>query len=59
MYPTPQEKSVIEAAEKIMRDTMARYDPSHDAYHGEHQTKSTRQGINLPRFQCSVFGKLL
>lgn len=35
MYPTEQEKAVIDAAEKIMVDTMARYDPSHDAYHGE------------------------
>jgi uncharacterized protein len=35
MYPTAQESAVIEAAEKMMVDTMARYDPSHDAYHGE------------------------
>lgn len=34
MYPTPQEQAVIDAAEKIMVDTMARYDPSHDKYHG-------------------------
>ncbi|KAF9450078.1 hypothetical protein P691DRAFT_702042 [Macrolepiota fuliginosa MF-IS2] len=33
MYPTPQEQAVIAAAEKIMLDTMARYDPSHDNYH--------------------------
>ncbi|KAL1670098.1 hypothetical protein GGF50DRAFT_43281 [Schizophyllum commune] len=32
---TPNEQAVIAAAEKIMRDTMARYDPSHDAYHVE------------------------
>lgn len=34
MYPTEPEKAVIDAAERIMIDTMARYDPSHDAYHG-------------------------
>ncbi|KAG7451312.1 uncharacterized protein BT62DRAFT_883474 [Guyanagaster necrorhizus] len=33
MYPTEDEKAIIEAAEKLMVDTMARYDPSHDAYH--------------------------
>lgn len=35
MYPTPQEKVIIHEAEKIMIETMARYDPSHDQYHGE------------------------
>jgi hypothetical protein len=41
MYPTPQEKAVIEEAEQMMVDTMARYDPSHDKYHGNYpfQTK--------------------
>ncbi len=34
MYPTEQEKAVIEEAEKVMVDTMAKYDPSHDRYHG-------------------------
>lgn len=33
-YPTKSEAAVIAAAEKLMVDTMARYDPSHDAYHG-------------------------
>ncbi|KAF8896173.1 hypothetical protein BD779DRAFT_1668008 [Infundibulicybe gibba] len=33
MYPTAQEKAVIDAAEMMMIETMARYDPSHDAYH--------------------------
>lgn len=33
-YPTKSEVAVIAAAEKLMVDTMARYDPSHDAYHG-------------------------
>lgn len=37
MYPTAQERPAIEAAEKMMIDTMARYDPSHDAYHGEYE----------------------
>lgn len=36
MYPSPQEKAVIDAAEKLMVETMARYDPSHDRYHGEY-----------------------
>ena len=33
-YPSFEEKSVIEQAEKWMREVMGRYDPSHDAYHG-------------------------
>ncbi|KAF8627056.1 hypothetical protein AX17_006396 [Amanita inopinata Kibby_2008] len=33
MYPTAQEKLVIDAAENMMIETMARYDPSHDAFH--------------------------
>ncbi|TDL25663.1 hypothetical protein BD410DRAFT_813408 [Rickenella mellea] len=32
-YPTPAQAAVIHAAEKFMEETMARYDPSHDAYH--------------------------
>ncbi|KAI0779098.1 hypothetical protein BC629DRAFT_1735987 [Irpex lacteus] len=32
-YPTPEEAKVIAAAEKLMEETMARYDPSHDAFH--------------------------
>jgi hypothetical protein len=36
-YPTAQERAVIDAAEEMMVDTMARYDASHDAYHGEHE----------------------
>jgi len=35
MHPTPQEKAIIDEAEKIMIENMARYDPSHDQYHGE------------------------
>ena len=38
MYPTPQEQAIIHEAEKIMIETMARYDPSHDQYHGENGT---------------------
>jgi len=34
MYPTPQEKATVNEAEKLMVDIMARYDPSHDKYHG-------------------------
>jgi uncharacterized protein len=34
MYPSQQEQVVIGAAEKLMTETMARYDPSHDVYHG-------------------------
>ena len=33
-YPTIEEAAVVAAAEKLMIETMARYDPSHDAYHG-------------------------
>lgn len=34
MYPTASEKIAIDAADKVMKETMARYDPSHDVYHG-------------------------
>ncbi|SJL09839.1 uncharacterized protein ARMOST_13220 [Armillaria ostoyae] len=40
MYPTEDEKAIIEAAEKLMVDTMARYDPSHDAYHVQRVRKT-------------------
>jgi len=33
-YPNLQEKAAIAAAERLMIQTMARYDPSHDKYHG-------------------------
>ncbi|TFK74194.1 hypothetical protein BDN72DRAFT_833918 [Pluteus cervinus] len=39
-YPSEQEKAIIQAAEKIMLDTMARYDPSHDAYHVQRVRKT-------------------
>ena len=35
MYPTPGEAAVLETVEAFMVKTMARYDPSHDALHGE------------------------
>ncbi|KAF9563185.1 hypothetical protein CPC08DRAFT_706112 [Agrocybe pediades] len=40
MYPTMQEKALIDAAEKIMIDAMSRYDPSHDKYHVERVRKT-------------------
>ncbi|KII85151.1 hypothetical protein PLICRDRAFT_116706 [Plicaturopsis crispa FD-325 SS-3] len=32
-YPTAEESAAIKAAEQLMIETMARYDPSHDAFH--------------------------
>ncbi|KIL67704.1 hypothetical protein M378DRAFT_73426 [Amanita muscaria Koide BX008] len=40
MYPTPEEKAVIDDAEKLMVETMARYDPSHDAFHVQRVRKT-------------------
>jgi len=40
MYPTQEEKIAIEAAERLMAETMARYDPSHDAYHVQRVRKT-------------------
>lgn len=34
MYPSREEQIVINVAERLMEETMARYDPSHDAFHG-------------------------
>lgn len=34
-YPNAQERKVLDAAESLMKQTMAKYDPSHDALHGE------------------------
>ncbi|KDQ57366.1 hypothetical protein JAAARDRAFT_35998 [Jaapia argillacea MUCL 33604] len=39
-YPSPAETCIIQAAEELMRETMARYDPSHDAYHVERVRKT-------------------
>ena len=33
-YPTQQDAVLLAAAERLMVETMARYDPSHDAHHG-------------------------
>ena len=33
-YPNIQERKVLDAAESLMEETMAKYDPSHDAFHG-------------------------
>jgi len=43
MHPTPQEKAIIDEAEKIMIENMARYDPSHDQYHGERDPAGYRE----------------
>ncbi|KAL0067881.1 hypothetical protein AAF712_005049 [Marasmius tenuissimus] len=40
MYPTVDERVYIDAAEKVMIETMARYDPSHDAYHVQRVRKT-------------------
>ena len=42
MYLTPQEKAVVDAAEEMMTDSMARYDPSHDKYHGKPSSADTQ-----------------
>ena len=34
-YPNEKERIAIAATEKLMVETMARYDPSHDAFHGQ------------------------
>ncbi|KAF8903619.1 hypothetical protein CPB85DRAFT_1377051 [Mucidula mucida] len=40
MYPTADEKAVIDAAEALMVKTMLRYDPSHDRYHVQRVRKT-------------------
>ncbi|RPD61196.1 hypothetical protein L226DRAFT_508012 [Lentinus tigrinus ALCF2SS1-7] len=42
-YPTKEEAAVVAAAEKLMVETMARYDPSHDAYHVQRVRKTALQ----------------
>ncbi|KZV73110.1 hypothetical protein PENSPDRAFT_575147 [Peniophora sp. CONT] len=42
-YPSDDERTIIEAAEELMRKTMARYDCSHDAYHVERVQKTALQ----------------
>ncbi|KAG6830873.1 hypothetical protein H0H92_014238 [Tricholoma furcatifolium] len=43
MAYTSSEQAVINAAEKIMLETMARYDPSHDAYHVQRVRRTALQ----------------
>ena len=47
MYPSPKEELILNEAEKLMVDTMARYDPSHDKYHGmfDPVSRGTKQFI--------------
>jgi hypothetical protein len=33
-YPNKSEQFMLDAARKLMQEAMARYDPSHDKYHG-------------------------
>lgn len=64
MYPTPDEAAVLETVEAFMVKTMVRYDPSHDALHGEFvkQPKKPPQCPHLvsfaPHEQSNVFAKL-
>ncbi|KAI0671502.1 hypothetical protein C8Q78DRAFT_972373 [Trametes maxima] len=40
VYPTSEEAVVVAAAEELMVKTMARYDPSHDAFHVQRVRKT-------------------
>ena len=51
-YPTIEEATVVAAAEKLMIETMARYDPSHDAYHGSCHPALPR--IRLPKIHSTL-----
>ncbi|TFK84253.1 hypothetical protein K466DRAFT_553814 [Polyporus arcularius HHB13444] len=42
-YPSKEEAIIVAAAEKLMVETMARYDPSHDAYHVQRVRKTALQ----------------
>jgi len=44
-----QEKALVDAAEKIMIETMARYDPSHDKYHGELKVEPALSKLEILR----------
>ncbi len=47
-YPTKEESVVIAAAEELMVKTMARYDPSHDAFHGQYPARVlTRPNVDV------------
>ncbi|KAI0649362.1 hypothetical protein C8Q79DRAFT_904102 [Trametes meyenii] len=41
VYPTSAEAAVVAAAEELMVKTMARYDPSHDAFHAVQRVRKT------------------
>ncbi|KAJ2990526.1 hypothetical protein NUW54_g8442 [Trametes sanguinea] len=45
-YPTKEEALVVAAAEELMVKTMARYDPSHDAFHVQ---RVRRNALHLAR----------
>ncbi|KAK7057717.1 metal dependent phosphohydrolase [Favolaschia claudopus] len=40
MYPTSQERALIVEAQKVMEEAMAKYDPSHDAFHVQRVRKT-------------------
>ncbi|KAG1898374.1 uncharacterized protein F5891DRAFT_1148447 [Suillus fuscotomentosus] len=40
MYPNTQEQGALQAAENLMNEIMARYDPSHDAFHVQRVRKT-------------------
>jgi uncharacterized protein len=40
MYPNTEEAALVKAVEQLMIDVMARYDPSHDAYHVQRVRKT-------------------
>ncbi|KAJ8468182.1 hypothetical protein ONZ51_g9802 [Trametes cubensis] len=42
-YPSKEEAMVVAAAEELMTKTMARYDPSHDAFHVQRVRKTALQ----------------
>ena len=44
IYPTAKDIAIINEAEKIMIETMSRYDPSHDAFHGMQSSSLLRRG---------------
>jgi hypothetical protein len=61
MYPSPIEVLILKEAEKLMVETMARYDPSHDKYHGgckQFHLPGGESGTLLHIFQCSESEKL-
>jgi len=58
MYPTPDEAAVLETVEAFMVKTMARYDPSHDALHGEFDERREKREENtilILRLLCHTY----